>query len=192
MTHPKRCKGLPQFLNCPENSLLGRTWCDPKRSGDLLCRALFHVAHHKGNTFDWRQLSHGSVPAGFDFPAQQNPVWPGGAIRHLDGWKFAIFLGNGDHGLVFLLVQYIEGAIHGDPVNPGSEVGPGVEVLELAIASQECLLHDFIRIRLVLRDAEGDPKNTLTVMGDEQPVSVLLSGENAPDERVVVIPHPQH
>jgi hypothetical protein len=130
------------------------------------------------------------MPARFDLLTQEKPVGSGRMIRHLDGWKFAvIFLSDGHHGLAFLLVQNIECAIHSDSVNPGSKAGPSVEVLELAITSKECFLHDFIRISLVFRYAEGDTKNTLTVTCDKQAISVLLSGENAPDERVVVIPH---
>jgi hypothetical protein len=151
------------------------------------------MAHNKGNAFGWRQLSHGSVPARFDLLTQQKPVWPGGTIRQLDGWKFAvIILSNGHHGLAFLLVQYIECAIHSDSVNPGSKVGPSIKVLELAITSEESFLHDLIRISLVFGYAEGDTKNTLTVTCDKQAISILLSGENAPDEHVVVIPHSAH
>jgi hypothetical protein len=52
--------------------------------------------------------------------------------------------------------------------------------------------HDFIRISLVSHYPEADTTNTLTVTCDKQAISVLLSGENAPDERVAVIPHSAH
>ena len=61
-----------------------------------------------------------------------------------------------------------------------------------AAATVAPLLHDLFGVGLIFCNAEGNTKDTLAVACDKQAVSVFLSGQNRPDERVVVIPHSAH
>jgi hypothetical protein len=94
--------------------------------------------------------------------------------------------------LVLSLIQNIECEVHSDPVNPRSKVGSSIEVLELAIASEECFLHDFVGVGLIFRNAESDTKDTSAVSRYKRAVSIFVSGKNIPDKRVIVISHSAH
>ena len=79
--------------------------------------------------------------------------------------------------------------MHGDPVDPGTEIGPGFKPLELAIAAQKRVLHDLFGVGLVARDPIGHAENRAAVLCDQGPVGILVPGENGTDRCVVALAH---
>ena len=87
------------------------------------------------------------------------------------------------------LAYPIECAVHGDPIDPGSERGTPLVALQSLIPAQKGFLHNFLRIGFVADYSKCHSKDGRTVSADKRAVRFLVSGQDGPENRVIASLH---
>src|SRR5579871_6812059 len=191
--HPEWCEAAAEFLYGTEDRLFGCVGSDVECGGDLFGGTSFHVAEDEGGALGGGETLHGAGLEGFDLLAKEESLGIGGGVGdlHLMLGGVCVF-GDLIIGVGFSFVLHIEGTVDGDAVDPGSELGARLEAFKLLIAAEEGFLNDLFGVGLVAGDAEGYAEDSRAVAYDELAVGLFVSGENRPDDRVVVLFHSAH
>src|ERR1700727_3174209 len=89
----------------------------------------------------------------------------------------------------FSFGHHVESTINSDSIDPCSELRARLEAFEALVSTQESFLHNLVRVGFIAGDAEGHTEDALAMTGDQPAVGFLISGEDCPDYRVVVLFH---
>src|SRR5207253_7636292 len=138
-------------------------------------------------------ISTESFPRGRDLIAQFRAEKPTILLRICAG-------GTGHLGLLRIAAvmtvdaaarsKKIERAVDRDPVQPRAEVRTLLESIQLAVRAQERLLNHVVGIVFISRNPISDPKNWTTMLLNEQPEGVGITGPRPAHGRCVGCLHP--
>jgi hypothetical protein len=163
---------------------------DAEGFGDDLDGLVFHVAEDEGGALHGGEGKHGALAAAEGFGIE-DLGFRGGARG--DGEVFcegAGLEGDGVPGeIAGAAFDEIEGAVHGDAVDPGAKGGLFTEAGELFIGEEEGFLGGLLGVDGVAGDAVGHAKNGGEVTIHEHAKGVSIAGEDAPDRVLLHISH---
>ena len=83
----------------------------------------------------------------------------------------------------------IDGAVHGDPRQPGAHVRPRFEAGELAVRLQPGFLHDVLGVLDVADEAVGHREEVAAVALDEHPEGLGVAAPRPGDDQQVALVH---
>ena len=173
-----------------EDGLLGGVGGDAEGFGDGLDGLVFHVAEDEGGALHGGEGEHGALAAAEGFGLEDGgfggeaggdgDVFGGGAGLDGDGVPGDVA------GAAF---DEVEGAVHGDAVDPGAEGGVLAEAGEFFVGEEEGFLGCLLGVDGAAGDAVGHAKNGGEMTVHEHAKGVSIAGEDAPDRVLLRIAH---
>ena len=124
--------------------------------------------------------------------AQHQPV----RARHAGhGWRSAALSASRSCGVVAdspgaAGANQIDGAVHGNPVEPGPEIGPGLETAQLLIRLEERVLDDVLGVRRAAGEPIRHVEDVARVTLDERTERLAVTVAGLGDGRPVAFVHP--
>jgi hypothetical protein len=141
------------------------------------------MPQHESALLGGGQALHGQFLRGACFAAEEHALGIGILGRYLHRLRLGIaFVAVAVFGLDLRPADPAEGAIHCDPVDPGSKRGALLELLQPLICAKKRFLHNFLRVGFVAGDSKGHSEDSCTVGADKGSISVLVPGQHCPND----------
>src|SRR6266508_5318910 len=185
-----RLQGDAHFFDGAEDAVFRRFTFEPKRRGHFANRSALDMPQHERGTLHFCEPSKRLPNPLVDLGAEGQPVGAQTCRYRLVSRRIL------QVGAVMSDLarsprpNEIYGAVHGDSVEPGSEIRACLEAAQLTIGLEKCLLHNVLCVLAAAGEPIGDMKHVLRVTLDERLECVCVAIAHPGDGGAVALVHP--